>query len=222
MIEWWGPVLEEYYASTEGVGGTIIFADEWLAKPGSVGKPRNGTELVIMDDDGTILPAGQVGTIYSFNPNRETFRYYKDEDKTRESRRGKYATVGDMGYLDHDGYLYLSDRKSDMIISGGVNIYPAEVEAALVAHPKVGDVAVFGIPNDEWGEEVKAVIEPNSGVEPGDALAQELLVFLQGRLARYKLPRTIDFVAVLPRDPNGKLYKRKLRDPYWAGRQRAI
>jgi long-chain acyl-CoA synthetase len=222
MIDWWGPVLEEYYASTEGVGGTIIFADEWLAKPGSVGKPRSGTELVIMDDDGNILPPGQVGTIYSYNPNREMFRYYKDEDKTQQSRRGKYATVGDMGYLDEDGYLYLSDRKSDMIISGGVNIYPAEVEAALVGHPKVGDVAVFGIPNDEWGEEVKAVVEPNPGIQPDEDLAAELMTFLEARLARYKLPRSIDFVEALPRDPNGKLYKRKLREPYWAGRQRAI
>jgi len=222
MIDWWGPVLEEYYASTEGVGGTIIFADEWLTKPGSVGKPRAGSELVIMDEAGNVLPAGQVGTIYSYNPNRETFQYYKDEPKTRQARRGKYATVGDMGYLDEDGYLYLCDRKSDMIISGGVNIYPAEVEAALISHPQVADVAVFGIPNDEWGEEVKAVVEPAPGVQGGDALAAELVAFLEGRLARYKLPRSIDFTTALPRDPNGKLYKRKLRDPYWSGHQRAI
>jgi long-chain acyl-CoA synthetase len=222
MIDWWGPVLEEYYASTEGVGGTIIFADEWLKKPGSVGKPRHGSELVIMDDEGNVLPAGQVGTIYSYNPNRETFRYFKDEDKTQQSRRGKYATVGDMGYLDEDGYLYLSDRKAEMIISGGVNIYPAEVESVLITHPAVADVAVFGIPNDEWGEEVKAVVEPTPGVRAGDALAAELLAFLEERVARYKLPRSIDFAAALPRDPNGKLYKRKLRDPYWAGRDRAI
>jgi long-chain acyl-CoA synthetase len=222
MIEWWGPVLEEYYASTEGVGGTIIFSDEWLAKPGSVGKPRQGSELVILDDEGNVLPPGQVGTIYTYNPNRETFQYFKDSEKTQQSRRDKYATVGDMGYLDDDGYLYLSDRKADMIIAGGVNIYPAEVEAALISHPKVADVAVFGIPHDEWGEEVKAVVEPAQGVQPSDTLAAELLEFLGTRLAKFKLPRSIDFTDALPRDPNGKLYKRKLREPYWAGRQRAI
>ena len=222
MIEWWGPVLEEYYASTEGVGGTVIFSDEWLARPGSVGKPRQGSELVIMDDEGNILPPGQVGTIYSYNPNRELFQYFKDSEKTQQSRRGKYATVGDMGYLDEDGYLYLSDRKADMIISGGVNIYPAEIEAALISHPKVADVAVFGIPNDEWGEEVKAVVEPGQGVQASDTLVEELLGFLGSRIAKFKLPRSIDFTDALPRDPNGKLYKRKLREAYWAGRQRAI
>jgi long-chain acyl-CoA synthetase len=220
MIEWWGPVLDEYYASTEGVGGTIIFSDEWLSKPGSVGKARAGNEIVILDDDGTVLPPGQVGTIYSIP--RTDFEYFKDAEKTERSKQGKYRTVGDVGYLDEDGYLYLSDRKSDMIISGGVNIYPAEVEMALFGHPKVLDVAVFGIPNDEWGEEVKAVVAPAPGVEADDALRADLLAFLEGRIARYKLPRSIDFLPELPRDPSGKLYKRKLREPYWAGRQRAI
>lgn len=220
MIDWWGPVLDEYYASTEGVGGTIIFSDEWLAKPGSVGKPRANNQIVILDDDGTMLPPGQVGTIYSIP--RTEFEYFKDREKTERSRQGEYRTVGDVGYLDEDGYLYLSDRKSDMIISGGVNIYPAEVEMALFGHPKVLDAAVFGIPNDEWGEEVKAVVAPSAGAEPGAGLAADLLAFLETRLARYKLPRSIDFLAELPRDPNGKLYKRKLREPYWAGRQRAI
>jgi long-chain acyl-CoA synthetase len=220
MIDWWGPVLDEYYASTEGVGGTIIFSDEWLRKPGSVGKARNGNEIVIMDELGTLLPPGEVGTVYSVP--RQEFEYYKDAQKTASTRQGKYRTVGDVGYLDEDGYLYLSDRKSDMIISGGVNIYPAEVEMALIAHPKVLDVAVFGIPNDEWGEEVKAVVAPTASAEPGDALTAELLDFLGGRIARYKLPRSIDFLPELPRDPSGKLYKRKLREPYWAGRERAI
>jgi long-chain acyl-CoA synthetase len=220
MIEWWGPVLDEYYASTEGVGGTIIFADEWLRKPGSVGKPRDGNEIVILDDDGNVLPPGRIGTIYS-TPRAE-FEYFKDPTKTEQSRHGRFRTVGDVGYLDQDGYLYLSDRKTDMIISGGVNIYPAEVESAMFGHPKVGDVAVFGIPHEEWGEEVKAVVAPAPGVEPSDALAAELTAFLEGRLARYKLPRSIDFLPELPRDPSGKLYKRKLREPYWAGRQRAI
>jgi long-chain acyl-CoA synthetase len=220
MIEWWGPVLEEYYASTEGVGGTIIFSDEWLNKPGSVGKARGDNEIVIMDDDGNILPPGELGTIYS--SARGGFEYYKNAEQTAKARRGGYSTVGDMGYLDADGYLYLSDRKTDMIISGGVNIYPAEVENVLITHRGVGDVAVFGIPNDEWGEEVKAVVEPAAGVAGDDGFASELLEFCRGQLASYKLPRSIEFMAELPRDPSGKLYKRKLRDPYWAGRERRI
>ena len=223
MIEWFGPVLDEYYASTEGVGGTIIFSSEWLSKPGSVGKARNNNKIVIMDDEGNILPPRQVGTVYSTAMGREPFEYYKDPEKTAKSRRGEYRTVGDVGYLDEDGYLFLSDRKSDMIISGGVNIYPAEVESVLITHPKVADVAVFGVPNSEWGEEVKAVVEflPGAAGDP-DSDRVDILAFLDGRIARYKLPKSIDFVDALPRDPNGKLYKRRLRDPYWAGQQRAI
>jgi long-chain acyl-CoA synthetase len=223
MIEWFGPVLDEYYASTEGVGGTIIFSREWLDKPGSVGKARNNTRIVIMDDAGGILPPGRVGTVYSTTPGREPFEYYKDLEKTLQSRRGEFRTVGDVGYLDEDGYLYLSDRKADMIISGGVNIYPAEIESVLITHPCVADVAVFGIPNAEWGEEVKAVVEllPGASGDP-TVLRIDLMNFMDGRIARYKLPKTIDFVDALPRDPNGKLYKRRLRDPYWANQQRAI
>jgi long-chain acyl-CoA synthetase len=223
MIDWLGPVLDEYYASTEGVGGTIIFSDEWLRKPGSVGVPRNDNRIVIMDDDGNILPTGQIGTVYSTGMNRGQFEYYKDPEKTAQSRRGEYRTVGDVGYLDDDGYLFLSDRKADMIISGGVNVYPAEIENVLITHPLVADVAVFGIPNSEWGEEVKAVVELLPG-QRGDQeqVRAELLEFLRGRVARFKVPRTIDFVEALPRDPNGKLYKRRLRDPYWVGQQRAI
>jgi long-chain acyl-CoA synthetase len=224
MIDWLGPVLDEYYNSTEGVGGTIIFSDEWLAKPGSVGKARNDNKIVIMDDDGNILPAGQIGTVYSVARGRGDFEYFKDPEKTQQSKRGEYRTVGDIGSLDEDGYLYLSDRKADMIISGGVNIYPAEIESVLITHHRVADVAVFGIPNSEWGEEVKAVVEllPGKSETDDDQVRAELLEFLQGRIARYKLPRSIDFVAALPRDPNGKLYKRRLRDPYWVGLQRAI
>jgi long-chain acyl-CoA synthetase len=226
MIEWLGPVIDEYYASTEGVGGTIIFSDEWLRKPGSVGKARGGNTIVIMDDDGNLLPPGQIGTIYSVSANRIPFEYFKDPEKTEKSKRGEYRTVGDVGYLDADGYLFLSDRKADMIISGGVNIYPAEVENLLITHPKVADVAVFGIPNAEWGEEVKAVVELLPGRraagETDEQVRTELFDFLDGRIARYKLPKTIDFLDALPRDPNGKLYKRRLRDPYWAGQQRAI
>jgi long-chain acyl-CoA synthetase len=164
---------------------------------------------------------GQQGLIY-LQMGSSSFSYYHDEEKTRAARAGDLFTVGDIGYLDSDGYLFLCDRSSDMIISGGVNIYPAEIESELSCHPAVGDVAVFGVPHDDWGEEVKAVVEPAAGIEPGPALTAELLEFLGGRVAKFKLPRSIDYVAELPRDPNGKLYKRKLRDPYWAGRERSI
>jgi long-chain acyl-CoA synthetase len=150
------------------------------------------------------------------------FDYHKDQEKTLASRAGGMFTVGDIGYLDRDGYLYLCDRKVDVIISGGVNIYPAEIEAELSCHPAVADVAVFGIPHEEWGEEIKAVVQPTDGRTPGPDLTAALLAFLDGRIARFKLPKTIDYVAELPRDPNGKLYKRRLRDPYWAGRDRQI
>ncbi len=150
------------------------------------------------------------------------FEYHKDKDKTASNRRDGFFTVGDVGYLNEQGYLFLCDRKIDMIIAGGVNIYPTEVEAALLTHPKVADAAVFGIPHSDWGEEVKAVIEPAAGSEPGAALAEEILAYLQEKIAKYKCPRSIDFIAVMPRDPNGKLYKRKLRDPYWEGKERKI
>jgi long-chain acyl-CoA synthetase len=150
------------------------------------------------------------------------FKYHKDDGKTAANRRDGFFTVGDVGYLDPDGYLFLCDRKIDMIISGGVNIYPSEVEAALLAHPKIADAAVFGIPHEDWGEEVKAVVEPAPGVEAGPGLATEILAFCAETIAKYKCPRSVDFVSSMPRDPNGKLYKRKLRDPYWAGRERAI
>jgi long-chain acyl-CoA synthetase len=150
------------------------------------------------------------------------FAYKGDPEKTRAARRGEWFTVGDMGWLDADGWLFLSDRKIDMIITGGVNVYPAEVEAALLSHPEVGDAAVFGVPSEEWGEEVKAVVEPAPGVAPSDALRERLLAHCRAHLAGYKCPRTLDFSVALPRDANGKLYKRKLRDPYWVGRERRI
>lgn len=220
MIEWWGPVVDEYYAASEG-GGTIVFADEWLEHPGTVGRAWPMSEIVILDDDNHELPPGQVGTVY-MHMTTGNFEYFKDREKTDRSRHGKFFTVGDVGYLDEDGWLYLSDRKTDMIISGGANIYPAEIESELIMHPKVADVAVFGIPHDDWGEEVKAVVEPIEGVDGGPELEAEILAWCADRLAKYKTPRSIDFVAELPRDPNGKLYKRKLRDPYWEGRTRAI
>jgi long-chain acyl-CoA synthetase len=175
----------------------------------------------VLGPDGDPVAAGEQGLVY-MKMGSSSFSYHKDEEKTQAARAGDMFTVGDIGYLDGDGYLFLCDRSSNMIISGGVNIYPAEIEAALSAHPAVADVAVFGIPHPDWGEEVKAVVEPAAGAEPGEALTGELLAFLDGRIAAFKRPRTIDYVAELPRDPNGKLYKRKLRDPYWAGRETAI
>jgi len=221
IIEWWGPVLDEYYAASEG-GGTIVFAEEWLKKPGTVGKPWPISEIAIFDDDSRQLTEpGQVGTVY-MSMSAGDFEYYKDKAKTEANRIGKFFTVGDIGYLDEDGWLFLCDRKADMIISGGANIYPAEIEGVLLTHPKVGDAAVFGIPHADWGEEVKAVVEPAAGVAPGPELAAEILAFCDGRLARFKTPRSIDFIEEMPRDPNGKLYKRRLRDPYWEGHDRAI
>jgi long-chain acyl-CoA synthetase len=220
MIEWLGPVIDEYYAATEG-GGTLITSEEWLRKPGSVGLPWKGSEIRILDRTKQPVAPGQQGLVY-MRMGTSTFSYYQDEEKTAAARAGDLFTVGDIGYLDEDGYLFLRDRGSDVIISGGVNIYPAEVESELSCHPAVADVAVFGIPHDDWGEEVKAVVEPMPGTEPGPELTAELLAFLAGRVAKFKLPRTIDYVAELPRDPNGKLYKRRLRDPYWAGRDRVI
>jgi long-chain acyl-CoA synthetase len=220
MLDWWGPVVTEYYAASEG-GGTVITGAQWLERPGSVGLPWPGSQVLILDEDGGDVPAGQTGLVY-MKMGTATFDYYKDEAKTLASRARGMFTVGDIGYLDADGYLFLCDRKSDMIISGGVNIYPAEIESALSAHPAVDDVAVFGIPHEEWGEEIKAVVQPAPDAEPGPALTAELLAFAGGRLARFKLPRTVDYVSELPRDPNGKLYKRRLRDPYWAGRERSI
>jgi long-chain acyl-CoA synthetase len=221
MIEWWGSVIDEYYAASEG-GGTLVTTEEWLEKPGTVGKPWPISEIAIFDDnDERITEPGVIGTVYMAMQSAD-FSYHKDEEKTRKNRIGKFFTVGDVGFLDEDGFLFLRDRKIDMIISGGANIYPAEIENVLLAHPKVGDAAVFGIPNDDWGEEVKAVIEPAEGVEASDELAQEIVEFCGTRLAKFKTPKSIDFTVEMPRDPNGKLYKRKLRDPYWEGRQRAV
>ncbi|GLZ31783.1 putative acyl-CoA ligase [Lentzea sp. NBRC 105346] len=210
MLDWWGPVVTEYYAATEG-GGTAIPAAEWLRKPGSVGLPWPNSEIKILDEGGAELPAGERGLVY-MRMGTSTFEYHKDEAKTRAARVGNLFTLGDIGYVDSDGYLYLCDRKSDMIISGGVNIYPAEIEGELMCHPKVADVAVFGVPHPDWGESIKAVVQPVDGVTPGPDLTEELLAFAGTRLAKFKLPRTVEYMEELPRDPNGKLYKRKLRD----------
>lgn len=220
MLAWLGPVVTEYYAATEG-GGTAISGSEWLERPGSVGKPWPGSTVKVLDDAGEELPPGEVGQVY-LRMGTSDFEYYRDKAKTERARVGGLFTLGDLGYLDADGYLYLRDRKSDMIISGGVNVYPAEIEGELILHPSVADVAVFGVPNDDWGEEIKAVVQPAPGAAAGPELTAELLAYAGERLARFKLPRSIDYVDELPRDPNGKLYKRKLRDPYWATHDRAI
>jgi long-chain acyl-CoA synthetase len=220
MLEWWGPVIYEYYAASEG-GGTLVAPEEWLRYPGTVGRAWPGSEIRILDDDGTPTSEGQPGTVF-MALGAQDFEYHGDKAKTDANRRDGFFTVGDVGYLNTEGYLFLCDRKIDMIISGGANIYPTEVEASLLTHPKVGDAAVFGVPDADWGEQVKAVIEPAPGVEPSPALVQELLAHCAERIAKYKCPRSIDFIVEMPRDPNGKLYKRKLRDPYWQGHGRAI
>ncbi|WP_214400873.1 acyl-CoA synthetase [Pseudonocardia lacus] len=212
MLDWWGPVITEYYAATEG-GGTTATAEDWLRKPGTVGLPWPGSVVKVLDERGEELPPGEPGLVY-LRMGTSTFSYHRDEAKTRAARVGDLFTLGDVGHLDTDGYLFLHDRKADMIIVNGVNVYPAEIEGELAAHPKVADVAVFGVPHPERGEEIKAVVQPADGAEPGDALTAELLEFAGTRLARFKLPRSIDYVDALPRDPNGKLYKRKLREQY--------
>ncbi len=221
MLDWWGDSIFEYYAATEG-GGTLVVPQEWRKFPGTVGRAWPGAEINIFDDAvQEVAVVGQQGTVF-MRLGQADFEYHKDKEKTRKNRIGNYFTVGDVGYLNDEGYLFLCDRKIDMIISGGANIYPAEIENVLLSHPKIADVAVFGIPNADWGEEVKAVIEPAAGVTAGPQLAAEILEFCKDKLARFKTPKTIDFLAELPRDPNGNLYKRKLRDPYWANRERAI
>jgi long-chain acyl-CoA synthetase len=224
MIEWWGNSIMEYYAATEG-GGTIITADEWMDRPGSVGRAWAGADVRIYDDEGNRLGPNEVGTIY-MGLTQADFEYKGDQRKTRDNRihddDGVFFTVGDVGELDEDGYLFLRDRKIDMIISGGVNIYPSEIESAFLSNPTVGDVAVFGVPNDDWGEEVKAVIEPADGLVADEAYEDELRRWADANLASYKRPRSYDFTDAMPRDPSGKLYKRRLRDPYWEGRAAQI
>ncbi len=220
MLDWWGPCVYEYYAATEG-GGTIATPDDWKARPGTVGTAWPISEVMIADENGNACPPGTPGTIY-MKMGISDFAYKDDPEKTAANRLRGFFTVGDIGYLDDGGYLFLCDRKSDMIISGGANIYPAEVEAEIIMHPKVADVAVFGIPDDDWGEQVKAVVQPAAGVTGDDELAAEILASLDGRLARMKWPRSIDFTDELPRDPSGKLLKRRLRAPYWEGRGSAI
>ena len=220
MIEWWGPIVWEYYGGTEGNGLTMCNSAEWLAHRGTVGRAVLGT-VKICDEAGNELPQGEAGTIY-FADGRP-FEYHNDPAKTAETKNARgWTTLGDVGYVDADGFLHLTDRKAFMIISGGVNIYPQEAENLLITHPKVMDCAVFGVPNDDFGEEVKAVVQPRDMAEAGPALAEELLAFCKQHLSVLKCPRSIDFEAELPRHPTGKLYKRLLRDRYWQGRESRI
>ena len=223
MIDWWGPIIDEYYAATEGTGATYVSSPDWLAHPGSVGRSMLGP-IHILDESGGSQPTGEVGTVwFEPPPNRPGFEYHKDEAKTRDSFNDKgWSTVGDMGYLDADGYLFLTDRRTFMIVSGGVNIYPQEAENLLIDHPKVYDVAVFGIPDPEMGERVHAVVQPTAWDDAGPDLEQELLAFCRAHLSHYKCPLAVDFDPELPREQTGKLYKRLLRDRYWGDKTSRI
>ncbi len=211
MIDWWGPVIWEYYGATEGAA-TAVDSATWLRKPGTVGLTDSDL-LHIGDEEGDRVAAGEEGLVWIKASDTGRFEYFGDADKTGGAYRGDHFTLGDIGRIDEDGYLFLTDRTANLIISGGVNIYPAEVDAVLLQHPAVADVAVIGIPDDEWGESVLAVVERKPGVHVEPA---EMLAFCRERLATFKCPRAVDFVDHLPRDDNGKLYKRRLRDEYRA------
>lgn len=216
MIAWWGPIIEEYFGATEGNGSTSITSAEWLARPGSVGRARAGI-IHVCGEDGADVPTGEIGQIYFEQPTL-VFTYHNDPAKTASAQHPDHPTwtsVGDIGYLDEAGYLFLTDRKSFMIISGGVNIYPQAIENALILHPKVADVAVIGVPNPDFGEEVKAIVEPAEGVAGTPALASELSAFLSGQIAKHTIPRSFDFMETLPRLPTGKLSKQTLKAKYW-------
>jgi long-chain acyl-CoA synthetase len=219
MIEWLGPILYEFYGGTEG-GGTAIDSATWLAHPGSVGRPIPGYDMTILAEDGTPAPVGTPGQVYFRGVTR--FAYKGDPDKTAEAHRGEWHTLGDIGYVDGEGFLYLCDRRADVIVSGGVNIYPAQIEGQLLSHPAVADCCVIGIPDDEWGETVHAVVQPAPDVDASPALANEIMRQLRTRLAGYQVPRSLEFRSALPRTETGKLARHQIRSPYWQGRQRRI
>ena len=221
LMDWWGPCIYEYYASTEG-GGALATPQEWLANRGTVGKPWPGAEIKIFDDDGKELPVGEQGTIYMLMNDLTRFEYRGDSAKTADARRDDYFTAGDVGFMNEAGFLFLCDRKIDMIISGGANIYPAEIESVLITHPEVIDCCVFGIPDEQWGEQIKAVVQLRQNDDAGENMSAELSAFLSQKIAKMKLPRSFDYLEEMPRDPNGKLYKRNLRAPYWEGQEKKI
>jgi long-chain acyl-CoA synthetase len=222
MIDWWGPIIHEYYGSTESAVNTVAYADEWLKHPGTVGRALPVSEVHVLRSDGSPADVGENGQLYFRYTSGDDVSYHGDPEKTAAMHRGDgLFTTGDIGHQDAEGYLYLADRAIDMIISGGVNIYPAEIEGVLVNHPAVRDIAVFGIPDEEFGEQVKAVVEVQPGIEPGEELVAELIALARGSLAGYKVPRSISF-GDLPRTPTGKLMKRLLREPYWEGRDSKI
>ena len=222
MIDWVGPIINEYYAGSEGGAGFVVSSDEWLKKPGTVGKLPDPSALRILDDEGNEVKQGESGTLYFRVSPIAPFEYYKDPAKTAAAHRGDYFTLGDVGYLDEDGYLFLTGRTAECIISGGVNIYPQEIDNELIKHPAVEDACTIGVPNEEWGEEVKSVLTLNPGFTGSEALAKEIQAFARDHLAGFKVPRTIEFVDELPRSPAGKIQRKKVRDPYWAGRARSI
>jgi long-chain acyl-CoA synthetase len=219
MIEWWGPVINEFYGSTESSAVTLAFSADTLAKPGTVRRAVQGAELRILDDDGRILPAGEVGEIFTRFAEMPDFTYHNRPDERARVERDGFITSDDVGFLDADGYLFLCDRKRDMVISGGVNIYPAEIEAVLLGLAGVNDCAVFGIPDAEFGEKLMAVVEPMDG---GAVSAEDVRAYLRRHLADYKVPRAIEIGHDLPREDSGKIFKRRLRDPYWRKEGRRI
>lgn len=214
MLDWLGPIIFEYYSSTEG-GGVFIGPEDWLAKPGSVGKPVAGVGIKLLDADGQPAKPNVPSTIYIQAPETGRFVYYKDEAKTNSAYQGDHFTLGDLGYLDDDGFLFLTGRSAELIISGGVNIYPAEIDAVVIQHPAVADAAVIGAPNEEWGEEIKAVVELKPGTDPSPKLAEDIRTFAAERLPGYQKPRSVDFVETLPRSPAGKVLRQQVRSRYW-------
>ena len=216
MIQWFGPLIWEYYAATEGGGGFLVGSDEWLTKPGTVGCPGPEFDNKILNDDGYQVAINEIGTIYMRAPTTGRFEYYKDNGKTDKSYKGDYFTLGDMGYFDEDGYLFLTGRSAELIISGGVNIYPQEIDSEIHKHDAVHDVCTIGAPNDEWGEEVKSIVQLEPGYQPSPELTEELINWARERLANFKCPRTIEYVEELPRSAAGKIQRRVVREPYWA------
>jgi long-chain acyl-CoA synthetase len=219
MIDWWGPVIYEYYGGTEISIVTCCSTEEWLAHPGSVGRPVPGARVRVIDESGDDLPPGEAGEVVARNPGMADFTYHGDDQKRRDAEKAGLISLGDVGYFDREGYLYLCDRARDMIISGGVNIYPAEIEAELLKMPGVADCAVFGVPDAEYGEAVCAHVQPAS---PGAVDAEGVKAWLRGLIAGFKVPKRVEIVAQLPREDSGKIFKRKLREPYWTGLERRI